>query len=279
MLSFIGQDLASQIRPIYDPTVGYEEVFRDVFLSFTSLVKRLDLLCDCEEKSRNHPEPSWVPDWSVNSLAERIYPHSFMSGFSSSQARITTPSTLQVDGVHIATIQNVMLQMPFDDDDILMMMKRKWWPQLLLTRQYLIDEALLDAYAATLRTNNLGEQWLDEPTQTMEEWKAALLGVLSRQPAEGQDTNRTNDWNLYLCSESLQNKFLFETNDSYLGIGSPSALPEDQVCVLLGCPSAMLLRPLPSPTTQGFKVVGECYVHVLDDGVALLGPLLPKWRV
>lgn len=45
-----------------------------------------------------------------------------------------------------------------------------------------------------------------------------------------------------------------------------------------GCKCPMLLRPVSSAAdllNSEFEVVGDCYVHGLDDGVPLLGPL-PK---
>ena len=41
----------------------------------------------------------------------------------------------------------------------------------------------------------------------------------------------------------------------------------------------MLLRPFSSETDNGFTVVGECFVHGLDDGATLLGLLTSGWRV
>ncbi len=39
----------------------------------------------------------------------------------------------------------------------------------------------------------------------------------------------------------------------------------------------MLLRPLPSATNT-FTIVGECYMHGLEDGQAILGPLPPEYQ-
>lgn len=50
----------------------------------------------------------------------------------------------------------------------------------------------------------------------------------------------------------------------------------DIIVVFLGCESPIVLRP------QGggsYKVMGECYIHGLGDGIALLGPLPNPWIV
>jgi hypothetical protein len=49
----------------------------------------------------------------------------------------------------------------------------------------------------------------------------------------------------------------------------------DHVCIFLGCYSPMILRPGGSGQ---FQVVGEAYVHGLEDAVGILGPLPSNWR-
>lgn len=46
--------------------------------------------------------------------------------------------------------------------------------------------------------------------------------------------------------------------------------------VLLGCQTPLVLRPQPGGF---FKLVGECYVHGMCDGSALLGHLPKPWVV
>ena len=45
--------------------------------------------------------------------------------------------------------------------------------------------------------------------------------------------------------------------------------------MLLGCSTPIVLRPV----TKGYKVIGDCYVHGLNDATALLGPIPSPWRV
>jgi hypothetical protein len=62
----------------------------------------------------------------------------------------------------------------------------------------------------------------------------------------------------------------FLTQDGRLGLAPKSAKPDDIVTVLLGCESAIILRPCPG---DQFQVVGEGICHGFMDGEALLGPL------
>jgi hypothetical protein len=50
----------------------------------------------------------------------------------------------------------------------------------------------------------------------------------------------------------------------------------DEVCLLLGCYSPIILRPAAS---RKFQVVGEAYVHGLEDAKGILGPLPAGWKV
>lgn len=49
----------------------------------------------------------------------------------------------------------------------------------------------------------------------------------------------------------------------------------DSICLLLGTYAPVVLRETPSGS---YQVVGECYVHGLDDAIGLLGPLPKGWK-
>ena len=47
------------------------------------------------------------------------------------------------------------------------------------------------------------------------------------------------------------------------------------MCLFLGCYAPAILRP---NSLGAFQVVGEAYVHGLEDAIGLLGPLPSHWR-
>ena len=68
----------------------------------------------------------------------------------------------------------------------------------------------------------------------------------------------------------------FTTVDGYIGLAPTATKPNDEVCILLGCQTPLVLRPCGDGS---HKVVGECYIDGFMDGAAFLGPLPSKWQL
>lgn len=92
-------------------------------------------------------------------------------------------------------------------------------------------------------------------------------------------TECTYSVDIFKCLKLLRVRPLSETQDGCIGIRPPMAQPGDVACVLLGYKVPILLRSDSTVINKGFTVIGEFYVHGLDDGVTLLGPLPPDWRI
>ena len=63
---------------------------------------------------------------------------------------------------------------------------------------------------------------------------------------------------------------LFKSSAGHLGLAPAKTVPGDLITVLLGCPSAMILRPVED---SKYRVVGEALCQGALYGEALLGPL------
>ena len=61
----------------------------------------------------------------------------------------------------------------------------------------------------------------------------------------------------------------------FIGIAPNTCRKGDHIAVLLGCPSPIVLR---EEEDGNYLVLGECYVHGLMNGEALLGPLPDGWQ-
>ena len=73
----------------------------------------------------------------------------------------------------------------------------------------------------------------------------------------------------------ITGRVLFTTNDGAIGLAPRVAMPGDEVCVLFGCETPLILRP---NTAGCYQVVGECYIDGYMEGAAFLGPLSSEWR-
>jgi hypothetical protein len=61
---------------------------------------------------------------------------------------------------------------------------------------------------------------------------------------------------------------LFYTTSGRLGLGPPELKAGDHICILFGGNSLYVLRPIPS--SENFYFIGECYVHGLMRGEAMV---------
>ena len=273
MLSICGPKLAEKIIPNYDPGVPYHEVYKDILLEHISQVQRLDLLSQCEQASSKHGGPSWIPDWSVKRSTSPLYGLTFASGVSASVAGQYSSRILRVKGIRAATVYDVSKDAPTGSDDIMSSWKDRE-PLDLLTATYPTGETLLGAYCFTLQAGFIVERWASHARLSLEQWKANYLNQLSNFShglAGSQDIIANTD--VARCLRIIRGRSMIRTTNGYIGLGPPGTKPGDIVTILLGCNTPMILRPIRREAQSGYTVVGECYVHGLDDAVTLLGPL------
>ncbi|KAI3334271.1 hypothetical protein F4824DRAFT_502353 [Ustulina deusta] len=70
----------------------------------------------------------------------------------------------------------------------------------------------------------------------------------------------------------LVSRGFFTTETGYIRLTPKATVVGDEVCVVLGCSTAMVLRP--TADDQQKQTVGPCYIEGFDDGEAVLD-LLP----
>ena len=71
----------------------------------------------------------------------------------------------------------------------------------------------------------------------------------------------------YRSSLHWKSRRLFTTIAGRVGLGGNSCRSGDLVCILLGCPTSLILRQ----NGVTFQLIGEAYVHGLMDGEAMKG--------
>ncbi|KAL8282637.1 hypothetical protein RB600_005876 [Gaeumannomyces tritici] len=165
------------------------------------------------------------------------------------------------------------------------------------------------AHAATLRRGIFQERYPGFKCTNRRRWVQANSGEVGLMPERpgggggggGGGTTRAPPPDSAAHGRAIKlcmGKTYVRTREGHVGLAPAGARPGDVVAVLLGCDSPVLLRPteaLAGPevdTTSSSKeqrqqqhrryyytVMGECFIHGLQDATALLGPLPGPWRV
>jgi hypothetical protein len=102
----------------------------------------------------------------------------------------------------------------------------------------------------------------------VEEFEDQLAAAIERELATGPDPNY---WTLFSGYEQelryTQNaRRLFVTQEGYFGCGAQTLAVDDEVWILGGADTPMVLRKLPS---GGYRLIGEAYVHGVMHGEAV----------
>ncbi len=261
-----------------------EAVFQDLVLHYTSKVQSLDILTHCElrDDTGGMKLPTWVPDWTVPRLSETIdFPASCRG--SKPRVRYQDGKVLAATGVHVAIIESV-----------------ETFPQPTSQRDYLYDREVEDAIRAftvpKIESLSLSER--DATVSSLCRTICCNVFAETRSPPTShpsfeicrkyihriidttQDTalEESQQIVLYLAQvrSAIRGRSFFTTVDGYIGLAPIATKPGDQVCILLGCQSPLVLRPCGDGS---HKVVGECYIDGFMDGAAFLGPLPNKWQL
>lgn len=116
----------------------------------------------------------------------------------------------------------------------------------LPTRETIREYCLQNVSPASTRR----EEELDAPRRDLRQWRASFLKIMSAY--------------CILLVESLGYRRPFVAEGGYIGLGHTSIIEGDEVWILSGCPTPMILRKTSSENL--YSVVGEAYVHGIMHG-------------
>ncbi|KAL9072263.1 MAG: hypothetical protein Q9157_005173 [Trypethelium eluteriae] len=275
LLGLVSAPFAADIVPSYIQKV--EDVYRETCLTYLSRFKRLDLLKSCYQTGRTLDLPSWSPDLQSDIPVDIFNPFQFATGCSRAHFTYTAPNILEVFGLTCAVLDKVSTPLSKTAVDPLNVI-RSWQPEDAARSTYMTGESLSIAFAITLRMNRVKERF-PKVRYTLDEWLArcfqtGLLGV-DNEVAFANDDKEIQSFDgraIDICT----GRTFVRTREGYVGLAPCDAQQGDVIVVLLGCDSPVLLRKQPG---QRYKVIGECFVHGLNDASALLGPLPKPWNV
>ncbi|KAI0386140.1 HET-domain-containing protein [Hypomontagnella monticulosa] len=261
-----------------DYTKPYPEIYMDAMRRYIEYYNSVDMLDACEL-----PElaacPSWVPDLSVPSTLREIVGTNYACSQLASWYQQPRPEVLRVNGVFKSKIEQChqFPQMSYIDGIIGYRKLRQMLLPLRLGRHHTIE-----TIARTLARDMFVDHW-DPPRETwptFDDSEQVVDIVLSNmninEDAENKDFLSTIINKFIPLISELSGMQLIQGTDGCMGIASKSARPGDEVHVVLGCDSPLLLRP---HADGEFLVIGPCFVVGLMYGEAFLGPFSENTRV
>ncbi|KAF2720235.1 HET-domain-containing protein [Polychaeton citri CBS 116435] len=272
--------IASKIIPRY--ALPVEEVFKEACVIHLQQTRRVEFLNRCDLVGRRIPGPTWVPDWSARMTRDTMWLISSFqaSSLSTCSAEVTgdRAAILGVRGVKCGTVQSVTDRAPTQLDGLLPVV-RKWECELGSTDVYVTGEHMKDAFIKTICCCYVRDRY---PTQlAFPSYDQAKSIYYRSLPADQVGEGPVEAGNIHgpepdpITFAEVQGRRFITTDSGHIGITPAATRAKDIVCVLLGCPWPMILRPhLPG----GFQVVGSTYVHGVMNGESLLGPLPCDWE-
>lgn len=271
LLSMIREpEIRIGIEPDYTKSIC--QVYMDVVLKSLDL-RRLDILFACEMRDDRANLPSWVPDLSKAFQYNHIW-QPWASGNVEADARRAGGLALEVMGVKSATVRSVTTVFSHQHRVGLQTLEaiRRLWPLHIDRDPYVGGGSVFDAFLCTLNANMFSGRWSppDTSRSDLNSTRAAVLDILRSKQGPLKSFPASIADYLTMVDYYSAGRSIFATQEGYIGLAPLVAQEGDQVCVILGCGSPLLLREV----TEGqYWVLGECYVHGLMNAEAILGSL------
>ncbi|CAJ2505370.1 Uu.00g127640.m01.CDS01 [Anthostomella pinea] len=248
------------------------EAFQQIILAALEQEKRLAQLPLSGLRHSAPRWPSWVSDWSQTvPLTVPTNLGFYASGVSAARARHIPPAKLEVTGRYFVTMSSVIGRVSGGLSDIVRLLKDMGVERLKCSR-YLTGETQWNAYLQTLTLNRTDNRLAHQEYPTLH----ALSEEVTRMAYAPESKLETTLPGYYvdLVENWSKGSLLFATYSGHIGIIDGAGQPGDEVFVVLGCNIPMRLRPC---RTGEYAVVGDCYVHGIMDGEALLGAVSSHW--
>jgi hypothetical protein len=273
LLSMLKPPVKDKIWPDY--TKRPKDVYKDLVEHWIKTYNNLNFLPFCESPE----QPTWVPDLQH-----------YRTPLSPPPAYLTMPpfvwqlqdgqATVRIAGIACGTIREEFPRPPRPEAsrweytggrDVFLHLSAAYLRgenEALSQRAEKFARTLLKyAMLASLDDPN-PSYTADDVRKVFEQWwtsrhsPALILGQLESQIATD------------IAYEARANSFYVDDGDSPIS-GPPSAQQGDEVWVVIGCQSPLLLRP----TSGGYQLVGPCYHPMFGLREAILGPIPPGWTV
>ncbi|KAI0120886.1 HET-domain-containing protein [Hypoxylon sp. NC0597] len=276
LMNLAPPEIATHIQVDYK--ISVVEVFKQAFLACAGQQKRLTQLHCCGRRHLRSisPEwPTWVPNWSLSIfITDFINSGSCASGISASRAIHMDGSRLKVTALYFSTVSWVGSQIIVDSfSDVVQTYKRIGLNQAQES-QYPAGGTYQNACLQVLTLGQNRDRYRgDRGYPTLAElFEVVATAGTDEAAANGKTLNYYKNW----ITTRFNGQNLFSTQNGYVGTINGVPQQGDEVFIILGCDVPMLLRP---SSTGEYEVIGDCYMHGIMDGEAILGPILHPWKV
>ncbi len=291
---------AVPIHVDYSVSNSVEQVYKDFFLRYIGRYDTLRLLDGAGLWQGSEMRPTWIPDWRLNVLKYQLdlSMESATSHLVRAECEFPEEGILRVLGccaqqvakVHVLKFAKAK-QLDSDpweeiDSDLWKELAMLMLGNLGLVEAEIAIERFTRALCCVLNSMNTGLSDLELSREEIREYVAYLY-----REAQITSNDRTDVLKppaeiiseqaaarLVQCVGHLRTigtPLLFSAN-GYVGLGPRNAKPGDQICAILGSHPLILLREVDK---KRYEVVGPCFVHGLNWGEAVLGPLLNHYTV
>ncbi|KUJ15235.1 uncharacterized protein LY89DRAFT_587862 [Mollisia scopiformis] len=246
-----------------DFTKEVHEVYQDAMLHWTRKTRCLNLLCMVEMHEHLKGVPSWIPDWSTKRLTKPL-PYGLAGGLTESLIPSDVNHILPAMGVIVGEVKAAEDFDYSDDGDAEMgPMARELCrvvSRLDITGPFIPGSKLAKNLCVVVVGNRYLERFFPPNTNELpfEDIEKTLCHALNYVFGWTEHITRGKETSLYT------------TTDGRFGLAPAKTLPGDVVASLLGCPSAMILRPVQDGK---YQVIGEALCQGFMYGEGLLGPL------
>ncbi|KAL8994655.1 MAG: hypothetical protein Q9169_005435 [Polycauliona sp. 2 TL-2023] len=255
---------------IPDYTKAPDVVFRDVVLRRFHGTGDLHMLASCELRNTDSVEGkhSWIHDWSSPRTTDHIR-NGKASWGSRARAQTLDSGCLQVTGCLVAEISHIEDEI-VDTLPRVQDLTRRLLKRVPFYRPHATDSEILDALCRTICMNEFSDAFVP-PDDDLPDFEESLCHLLYETSAASKNSGLF----VHQMWHSNCGRRVLITNEGSIGLGPKTAEPGDQIYVILGCRSPLVIRQARS---GNYIIVGECYIHGIMEGETLLGPLPDEWQ-
>ena len=282
-------DLCNRITIDYSDRNNVEMTYLDFFIQYSKLYGSLELLMD-SGLARSDMRPTWVPDWRVvNSGKFSVDTLSATSHFRAPKCQFYSEGLLQVIGRYATTISHVRIL----ESDTNLEIKQSWYEELaMLMKDHLHPlrvregvEMVSQAIANHIYNPELSHEDTQQIYVAIKTYFKALYFVVTEAnwrlcdgvppPSDYMDDGASAALGTCIRWFKIYEAPFIFSSDGRVGMGPPGVQIGDRIYAILGCRSLMVLRATQHGSTSEsrYQVVAPCFMHGLNRGETLLGPL------